>query len=216
MVIAVGAVTKAWLLYLGLLFVLMVLYAPGGLASLIMANVQMAKFGQFRRLVRPYAWSAAAALVVIAPSRPWRHARAERSQRWAFLGRRGAWKRARGLGHAITRSERPPSASGRSSIRSARPDSTRVRVLVETTRSVPAGSSAGSTRLRYSQTQVQASGQLGLLGCAGTYLSQILVHQIFKHGGATLEPGRRYIGQVVGNDVQLGLLGFHAGFCDPQ
>jgi len=38
--------TKAWLLYLGLIFLLMVMYAPGGVASLIMSNVRMARLGK--------------------------------------------------------------------------------------------------------------------------------------------------------------------------
>ncbi len=42
--------TKAWLLYLGLLFLFMVMYAPGGFASLIMMNVRVAAFGFFRKL----------------------------------------------------------------------------------------------------------------------------------------------------------------------
>jgi branched-chain amino acid transport system permease protein len=33
--------TKAWLLYLGLLFLFMVMYAPGGVASLIMMQLQL-------------------------------------------------------------------------------------------------------------------------------------------------------------------------------
>ena len=53
MAVAVGTVTKAWLLYLGLLFVLMVIFVPGGFASLILMNLRMAKYGEFRRLV-PY------------------------------------------------------------------------------------------------------------------------------------------------------------------
>ena len=47
--------TKAWLLYLGIFFLLMVIYAPGGIASLIMMNMRMAKFGKFGRLLKPYA-----------------------------------------------------------------------------------------------------------------------------------------------------------------
>jgi len=35
--------TRAWLLYLGLLFILMVLYAPGGIASLVQANLRVAR-----------------------------------------------------------------------------------------------------------------------------------------------------------------------------
>jgi branched-chain amino acid transport system permease protein len=47
--------TKAWLLYLGLVFLLMVMYAPGGIASLIMMNLRVAKFGKLGRLVGWYA-----------------------------------------------------------------------------------------------------------------------------------------------------------------
>ena len=38
--------TKAWLLYLGLIFLFMVMYAPGGIASLIMMNLRVASFGK--------------------------------------------------------------------------------------------------------------------------------------------------------------------------
>jgi branched-chain amino acid transport system permease protein len=47
--------TKAWLLYLGLIFMLMVMYAPGGIASLIMMNLRVAKFGKLRGLLGWYA-----------------------------------------------------------------------------------------------------------------------------------------------------------------
>ncbi len=46
--------TKAWLLYLGLIFVFMVMYAPGGIASLIMMNVRVAAFGRLRELLTSY------------------------------------------------------------------------------------------------------------------------------------------------------------------
>jgi branched-chain amino acid transport system permease protein len=42
--------TKAWLLYLGLIFLFMVIYAPGGIASLIMINLRVAAFGLLRRI----------------------------------------------------------------------------------------------------------------------------------------------------------------------
>jgi branched-chain amino acid transport system permease protein len=42
--------TKAWLLYLGLIFMFMVMYAPGGIASLIMMNLRVAAFGKLRTL----------------------------------------------------------------------------------------------------------------------------------------------------------------------
>jgi len=42
--------TSAWLLYLGLIFLFMVMYAPGGVASLIMMNLRVAAFGRLRHL----------------------------------------------------------------------------------------------------------------------------------------------------------------------
>jgi len=47
--------TKAWLLYLGLMFLFMVMFAPGGIASLIMMNVRIAKFGKLKGLLSTYA-----------------------------------------------------------------------------------------------------------------------------------------------------------------
>ncbi|MBX9817772.1 MAG: branched-chain amino acid ABC transporter permease [Burkholderiaceae bacterium] len=58
--------TKAWLLYLGLIFLFMVMYAPGGIASLIMMNLRMAKFGKLGRLWVSYLGLAATALVTLA------------------------------------------------------------------------------------------------------------------------------------------------------
>ena len=46
--------TKAWLFYLGLIFLFMVMYAPGGVASLIMMNLRVAAFGKLRRLWTAY------------------------------------------------------------------------------------------------------------------------------------------------------------------
>ena len=46
--------TKAWLLYLGLVFLFMVMYAPGGIASLIMMNLRVAAFGKLRPLLASY------------------------------------------------------------------------------------------------------------------------------------------------------------------
>lgn len=43
--------TKAWLLYLGLFFIVMVMYAPGGIASLIMMNLRMASRGMMPRIL---------------------------------------------------------------------------------------------------------------------------------------------------------------------
>ena len=47
--------TKAWLLYLGLIFLFMVMYAPGGIASLIMMNLRVAAFGRLKPLLGKYA-----------------------------------------------------------------------------------------------------------------------------------------------------------------
>ena len=57
--------TKAWLLYLGLVFLFMVMYAPGGVASLIMMNLRVAAFGYLRKLWVSYLALALTALVVL-------------------------------------------------------------------------------------------------------------------------------------------------------
>ncbi len=58
--------TKAWLLYLGLIFLFMVMYAPGGIASLIMMNLRVAAFGKLRRLWTAYIALAGTAVVAFA------------------------------------------------------------------------------------------------------------------------------------------------------
>jgi len=58
--------TSAWLLYLGLVFVFMVMYAPGGLASLVMANLRLAAAGRLRELWVAYLGLGATALVLLA------------------------------------------------------------------------------------------------------------------------------------------------------
>jgi len=45
--------TPAWQLYLGLFFILLVRYAPAGLASLILMLLRVASFGQFGRIGKP-------------------------------------------------------------------------------------------------------------------------------------------------------------------
>jgi branched-chain amino acid transport system permease protein len=57
--------TKAWLLYLGLIFLFMVMYAPGGVASLIMMNLRVAAYGKLRRLWVAYVALAGTALGVL-------------------------------------------------------------------------------------------------------------------------------------------------------
>ena len=59
-------VTKAWQLYLGLIFLFMVMYAPGGIASLIMMNLRVAAHRKLHRLWGWYALLAATALLMLA------------------------------------------------------------------------------------------------------------------------------------------------------
>ena len=58
--------TKAWLLWLGLIFLLMVMYAPGGIASLIMMNLRVAAFGKLRPLWGSYLAMLGTGLAVLA------------------------------------------------------------------------------------------------------------------------------------------------------
>ncbi|ARU06257.1 branched-chain amino acid ABC transporter permease [Comamonas serinivorans] len=53
--ILLSELTKAWLLYLGLVFTLMVMYAPGGVASIVAHNLRVAAHGKMKRLLAPYA-----------------------------------------------------------------------------------------------------------------------------------------------------------------
>ena len=48
--ILLSELSMAWLLYVGLIFLFMVMYAPGGLASLIMMNLRVASFGKLRKM----------------------------------------------------------------------------------------------------------------------------------------------------------------------
>ena len=52
--VLLSELTKAWLLYLGLIFLFMVMYAPGGFASLILMNLRVAAFGKLRQLWTSY------------------------------------------------------------------------------------------------------------------------------------------------------------------
>ena len=57
--------TKAWLLYLGLIFMFMVMYAPGGIASLLMMNLRVAKYGRLKELLPHYALLAVFGLIAL-------------------------------------------------------------------------------------------------------------------------------------------------------
>ncbi len=64
--IAVSSVTQAWMLYFGLFFVAMVLYAPGGIASFVVNHERVWCAGLLRRLLPVYALAAVPALIVTA------------------------------------------------------------------------------------------------------------------------------------------------------
>ena len=64
--VLLSELTKAWLLYLGLIFLFMVMYAPGGVASLIMMNVRVAAFGKLGRIFTAYLALGGTALVMLA------------------------------------------------------------------------------------------------------------------------------------------------------
>jgi branched-chain amino acid transport system permease protein len=64
--VLLSEVTKAWILYLGLIFLFMVMYAPGGIASLIMMNVRVAAHRKLHQLWGWYAALTATALVLFA------------------------------------------------------------------------------------------------------------------------------------------------------
>lgn len=48
--VLLSELTQAWLLYLGVIFIVMVMYAPGGVAALIMAKLPLVKHRNLRRL----------------------------------------------------------------------------------------------------------------------------------------------------------------------
>jgi branched-chain amino acid transport system permease protein len=64
--VMLSELTKAWLLYLGVVFLVMVMYAPGGISSLIMINLRVAAYGMLRRIWAAYLGLAGTALAVVA------------------------------------------------------------------------------------------------------------------------------------------------------
>ena len=69
--VLLSEITKAWLLYLGLIFLFMVVYAPGGLAALILANARVVQAGQFTRLSSAYLRLALAGLLMLGSVSAW-------------------------------------------------------------------------------------------------------------------------------------------------
>ncbi len=64
--VALSGYTKAWLLYFGLFFLIMVMYAPGGLASLIELHRPAWKASLMRKLTPSYALAAVAGVIALA------------------------------------------------------------------------------------------------------------------------------------------------------
>jgi branched-chain amino acid transport system permease protein len=52
--VLLSELTLAWLLYLGLAFMVMVMFAPGGISALIMMNLRLAAFGKLKQLWTSY------------------------------------------------------------------------------------------------------------------------------------------------------------------
>ena len=46
--------TKAWQLYVGIIFLIMVVFAPGGFSAIIMLNLRRVKYGEWRKMRWPY------------------------------------------------------------------------------------------------------------------------------------------------------------------
>jgi branched-chain amino acid transport system permease protein len=63
--VLLSELTKAWLLYLGIVFLFMVMYAPGGIASLLMMNLRLAAFGKLRQIWTAYLALGGAALTAL-------------------------------------------------------------------------------------------------------------------------------------------------------
>ena len=63
--VALSDYTKAWQFYLGVFFVAMVMFAPGGVASLILMNLRVMKHRLFGRLRDPYAGVLLSGLIVL-------------------------------------------------------------------------------------------------------------------------------------------------------
>lgn len=63
--VLLSELTSAWLLYLGLAFLIMVMFAPGGVGSLVAANLRMARFGKLRRFAGFYGVLLVAVIVML-------------------------------------------------------------------------------------------------------------------------------------------------------
>ena len=66
MTVMLSDFTKAWHLYLGLFFIIVVMYAPGGVARVIMQNLRLVEYGKFGRVWRDMALVSLATLLAFA------------------------------------------------------------------------------------------------------------------------------------------------------
>lgn len=64
--VALSDLTKAWLLYLGLFFVMMVMFVPGGIASLLLMQMPLLAKKRLGRMLPSYGQAAVAGLVLLA------------------------------------------------------------------------------------------------------------------------------------------------------
>ncbi|HEY4374993.1 MAG TPA: branched-chain amino acid ABC transporter permease [Burkholderiales bacterium] len=65
-VVVLSTVTNAWLLYLGLFFVLIVMYCPSGIAGLIMMQAPLTRGGRWKVMLPAYGLAALAGAVLLA------------------------------------------------------------------------------------------------------------------------------------------------------
>ncbi len=63
--VLLSELSQAWLLYLGLVFLFMVMFAPGGIASLFMVNLRVARHGRIRPVLALCAALATSAVVAV-------------------------------------------------------------------------------------------------------------------------------------------------------
>jgi branched-chain amino acid transport system permease protein len=64
--VALSSLTQAWLLYLGLFFVLMVMFVPGGMSSLLMKQVPLLAKRKLGRMLPSYSVALGAGLILLA------------------------------------------------------------------------------------------------------------------------------------------------------
>lgn len=64
--VALSSLTHAWLLYLGLFFVLVVMFVPGGIASVMMKQVPLIAARKFGRMLPSYAAALGTGLILLA------------------------------------------------------------------------------------------------------------------------------------------------------